>query len=115
MISQAASQRCCWALARHAWIAICLLLTAITARARNVPAAPQAYGPDGLGILLVAGVPRLPELRHALLPLAERFAVRRASNAQQLHLQYALGHGAAMMCAKGTPQPFTGALWTHIA
>jgi len=33
-----------------------------------------------LGILLVAGVPRLPELRHALLPLAERIAVRLASD-----------------------------------
>ena len=39
----------------------------------------QAYGPDGLGILLVAGVPELPELRQQLLPLAQRFAVRTAA------------------------------------
>ena len=36
----------------------------------------QAYGPDGLGILAVSGVPGLAELRQRLLPLAQAFAVR---------------------------------------
>ena len=35
----------------------------------------QAYGPDGLGILTVAGVPGFAELRQRLLPLAQAFAV----------------------------------------
>lgn len=35
----------------------------------------QAYGPDGLGILTIAGVPELPELRRRLLPLSARFVV----------------------------------------
>jgi len=39
------------------------------------PAALQAYGSEGLGILLVSGVPDLLELRRRLLPLAQRFAV----------------------------------------
>lgn len=36
----------------------------------------QAYGPGGLGILTVRGVPGLQELRQQLLPLVARFAVR---------------------------------------
>jgi hypothetical protein len=36
----------------------------------------QAYGPDGLGILTVSGVPGYEALRQRLLPLAEAFAVR---------------------------------------
>lgn len=35
---------------------------------------PQAFGPAGLGICTVAGVPGFPELRAALLPLAARLA-----------------------------------------
>ena len=35
----------------------------------------QAYGPDGLGLLTVAGVPGFVELRQRLLPLAQAFAV----------------------------------------
>lgn len=35
----------------------------------------QAYGPDGLGILTVAGVPKFVELRQRLLPLSQAFAV----------------------------------------
>ena len=38
--------------------------------------ASQAYGPHGLGILTVAGVPSLPELRQQLLPLSAEFVVR---------------------------------------
>ena len=38
----------------------------------------QAYGPDGLGILTVAGVPGFAALRQRLLPLAQAFAVRHA-------------------------------------
>ena len=49
--------------------------TAVTSPPRRWMS-PQAYGPRGLGILLVAGVPQLPELRQQLLPLAQRFAVR---------------------------------------
>lgn len=37
---------------------------------------PQAFGPAGLGIIRVAGVPRVELLRRRLLPLAQRFAVR---------------------------------------
>ena len=51
----------------------------ITAHGDNA-CCSQAYGPEGLGILLIAGVPHLSELRHALLPLAERFAVCHASD-----------------------------------
>lgn len=36
----------------------------------------QAYGPTGLGILTVSGVPGFAELRQRLLPLAQEFAVR---------------------------------------
>lgn len=37
--------------------------------------AMQAYGPTGLGILTVSGVPGFTELRQRLLPLAQAFAV----------------------------------------
>lgn len=45
------------------------------------PASPialptQAFGPDGLGLLTVSGVPGYQELREQLLPLAAEFAVR---------------------------------------
>jgi hypothetical protein len=33
-----------------------------------------AFGPDGLGIIVVDGVPGYPEARKALLPLASRLA-----------------------------------------
>lgn len=36
----------------------------------------QAFGPAGLGIIRVTGVPRVELLRRRLLPLAQRFAVR---------------------------------------
>ncbi len=36
----------------------------------------QAFGPGGLGIIRVSGVPELKVLRGRLLPLAQRFAVR---------------------------------------
>ena len=39
----------------------------------------QAFGPEGLGIIRVAGVPNVELLRRRLLPLAQQFAVRRAS------------------------------------
>ncbi|KAL9648647.1 hypothetical protein ABK040_016277 [Willaertia magna] len=34
----------------------------------------EAYGPNGLGLLLVNGVPNVKEYRETLLPLAEKFA-----------------------------------------
>lgn len=34
----------------------------------------QAYGPDGLGALLVSGVPKVLSLRQELLLLAHEFA-----------------------------------------
>jgi hypothetical protein len=34
----------------------------------------EAYGPDGLGILAVSGVPSLTDLRQACLPLAQKLA-----------------------------------------
>ncbi len=43
----------------------------------------QAYGPDGLGILTVAGVPGFVELRQRLLPLAQAFAVSSPKTACQ--------------------------------
>ena len=36
----------------------------------------QAYGPHGLGILSIAGIPGLPEMRRRLLPLSTQFVVR---------------------------------------
>ena len=36
----------------------------------------QAYGPQGLGILTVAGIPGLPQMRQRLLPLTTQFVVR---------------------------------------
>ncbi|BDA45318.1 hypothetical protein COCOBI_07-1050 [Coccomyxa sp. Obi] len=42
-------------------------------RAKLLAAIEQAYGPHGLGILTVAGVPTLPELRQQLLPLSAQF------------------------------------------
>ena len=36
----------------------------------------QAYGPEGLGILTVAGVPSFLELRREVLPLTAEFVVR---------------------------------------
>jgi hypothetical protein len=35
----------------------------------------QAFGPDGLGLLTVSGIPGFCQLRERLLPLAEAFAV----------------------------------------
>lgn len=35
----------------------------------------QGYGPNGLGIITVSGVPNFIELRRRLLPLAQQFAV----------------------------------------
>ena len=35
----------------------------------------QAFGSNGLGILLVSGVPSLAEHRQQLLPLSQQFAV----------------------------------------
>lgn len=46
-----------------------------TATRRYIWCAMQAYGPDGLGILTVAGIPTLPELRQQLLPLSNQFVV----------------------------------------
>ena len=37
----------------------------------------QAFGPEGWGIIRVASVPQVAELRMRLLPLAQQFAVRR--------------------------------------
>jgi isopenicillin N synthase-like dioxygenase len=34
----------------------------------------RAFGPEGIGLLVVRGVPGFPELRQALLPLGHRFA-----------------------------------------
>lgn len=42
---------------------------------RESPSQLQAYGPAGLGILTVSGVPGFAELRQRLLPLAQAFAV----------------------------------------
>ncbi|KAK9901379.1 hypothetical protein WJX75_009476 [Coccomyxa subellipsoidea] len=42
-------------------------------RPNLLTAVAQAYGPDGLGILTVAGIPTLPELRKELLPLSNQF------------------------------------------
>ena len=36
----------------------------------------QALGPSGLGIIRIAGVPNVLQLRRRLLPLAQQFAVR---------------------------------------
>ena len=48
----------------------------------------QAYGPDGLGILTVAGVPNFVELRQRLLPLSQAFAVCRCPHVNtHLHEQ----------------------------
>lgn len=41
---------------------------------RLLPPCLQAFGPAGLGICTVSGVPGLPELRQQLLPLALQFA-----------------------------------------
>ena len=41
----------------------------------------QAFGPAGLGIIRVAGVPRVELLRRRLLPLAQQFAVRQQLDA----------------------------------
>ena len=46
----------------------------------------QAYGPDGLGILTVSGVPGFAELRQRLLPLAQAFAVRQLLISNRLTL-----------------------------
>ncbi len=35
----------------------------------------QAYGPDGLGVLVIAGIPDLREIRKSLLPLVHQLAV----------------------------------------
>lgn len=43
----------------------------------------QAFGPAGLGIIRVAGVPRVELLRRRLLPLAQQFAVRQGLDACQ--------------------------------
>jgi hypothetical protein len=52
----------------------------------------QAFGPDGLGIIAVEGVPGYPALRERLLLLAERLAVRGA--APPLSTQHQLLQGA---------------------
>lgn len=45
----------------------------------------QAYGPDGLGILVIAGIPGLTDLRSNILPQAASLAVCTASKTP-LHL-----------------------------
>ena len=47
---------------------------ALEAGADLGPAIEQAYGPDGVGLLVVRGVPNFVEYRRALLPLASKLA-----------------------------------------
>jgi hypothetical protein len=49
----------------------CLIAAAVV-----LPPHTQGFGPEGLGIVTVSGVPEYEELRQQLLPLAQAFAVR---------------------------------------
>lgn len=40
-----------------------------------LPVSLQGYGPNGLGIITISGVPNFQQLRQRLLPLAQDFAV----------------------------------------
>lgn len=67
---------------------ICCYSTLPEVMSRDNFVGAQAYGPAGLGILTVSGVPGFAELRQRLLPLAHAFAVSRNGASVQCRLAH---------------------------
>lgn len=77
----------------------------------------QAYGPDGLGILTVAGVPGFVELRQRLLPLAQAFAALPDDVKSQYAdptstYNFGWSHGVEML-ANGQPDRYKGSYYAN--
>ena len=76
----------------------------------------QAYGYDGLGILVVRGVPGVAERRAALLPLGARFAALPASaRAKYEHAAsyYAFGWSHGKEKLEGRPDLAKGSYYNN--
>jgi hypothetical protein len=64
----------------------------------------SAFGPNGLGILAVVGIPRFPEMRAELLPLAAELPrLPELSDCERpdLHYSYGWSHGKEKLGASG--------------
>ncbi|KAJ9530925.1 hypothetical protein QJQ45_028778 [Haematococcus lacustris] len=90
----------------------CIVLDCSRRRNRQavLPYTPQAYGPDGLGVLTISGVPNISDMRERLLRLASQVAALPAPALQRLEdvaSQYNFGwsHGKEALQS--------GALDTH--
>lgn len=65
----------------------------------------EAYGPSGLGILVVSGIPQFPEYRAQLLPLARKFAllpeeVKLKYEHAASHYNFGWSHGKETLAGK---------------
>ena len=77
----------------------------------------EAYGPDGLGILVVRGVPEFEDKRKTLLPLGQKFAMlpeetKNKTVHEASHYSFGWSHGKEML-SPGQVDTFKGSYYAN--
>jgi isopenicillin N synthase-like dioxygenase len=96
---------------------VCVDYAALCAAEFDLSLVRKAFGPKGLGIILIKGVPQYSELRRKLLPLASRFATL-ADSVKSRYEDSASSYNVGWSCGKemlqdGTPDVFKGSFYAN--